>query len=120
MVIYLDNTFDIALTNDGYVRFEDDVNKYNTLAKFDITSNNNWALDSRIGVPWVTDNNDGIMQVKPNDYELLSAINAKITTLSYFKELEELALKSIVDGRTGTLLIKFKTQDNMTVDMEVA
>lgn len=119
MVIFTDELFDISIDDSGYIKFSDEANKYNTLAKFDIVSNNNWELDKGLGIPWATPENDGLLQNKANDYNLLSTINAKLTTLEYFKELETLELRDVGNDRNGSLIISFIATDDSIVTMEV-
>lgn len=119
MVIFTDEVFDISLDDSGYIKFSDEANKYNTLAKFDIVSNNNWELDRGLGIPWATPDNDGLLQNKANDYDLLSTINAKLTTLDYFKELEVLELQEGTNNREGRLTISFIATNDSIVTLEV-
>ena len=67
--------FDFVITEDGFISVETETSQsLVSMLKLDFTSNDDWALDSSLGVHWFSNVNDGLLQVKGSEAQIVCAV----------------------------------------------
>lgn len=121
-IIYNDELFDIVFDDSGNIKMannDDADNGYYCMARFDLTSNDNWKLDKTVGVHWLSNENDGFMQLDNQMYDMMMSISNKVSEFSYCSELTNLAIEEDFVTRTAKLIIAFTAYNNQEVKVVI-
>lgn len=87
------DNYDFVLTNDGRLSIEENTGSaVANMLKFDFICNDDWVLDNELGIHWLSDNNDGLMQVKNSEVQIVSAIQRKLLSFDGVKEIKEMTI----------------------------
>lgn len=94
------DNFDIVFTDDGFVSVEDTTHSsLANMLKLDFVSNDDWVLDPELGVHWLSAKNDGLLQVKGSEIEIISSIQRKLLGIKGVKEISNVEIARSVDRR---------------------
>ena len=86
--------FDFVITEDGFISVETETSQsLVSMLKLDFTSNDDWALDSSLGVHWFSNVNDGLLQVKGSEAQIVSAIQRKLLSTDGVREVEKIEIQ---------------------------
>ena len=86
--------FDFVITEDGFISVETETSQsLVSMLKLDFTSNDDWTLDSSLGVHWFSNANDGLLQVKGSETQIVSAIQRKLLSTDGVREVEKIEIQ---------------------------
>ena len=73
------DNYDIKLTDDGFLSVEDETSmSVASMLRMHFNSNDDWILDKELGIHWLSSSNDGLMQVKNSEVQIVHAIQRKL------------------------------------------
>lgn len=88
------DNFDFVMTNDGFLSVETTTSQsLVNMLKLDFTSNDDWALDSSLGVHWFSRDNDGLIQIRGGEAQIVSAIQRKLMSIEGVREIEKIEIQ---------------------------
>lgn len=86
--------FDFVITEDGFISVETETSQsLVSMLKLDFTSNDDWTLDSSLGVHWFSNVNDGLLQVKGSEAQIVSAIQRKLLSTDGVREVDKIEIQ---------------------------
>jgi hypothetical protein len=92
--------FDFVLTDNGMLSVETSTAKaLISMLKLDFTSNDDWSLDHRLGVHWVSKNNDGLLQLKGTEAQIVQVVQNKISSIKGVREVEKIEISRGVNRK---------------------
>ncbi|MGL5050165.1 MAG: hypothetical protein ACRC6E_05955 [Fusobacteriaceae bacterium] len=62
------------------------------MLKLEFNQNDDWTLDKDLGIHWISENNDGILQTKNSEVALISAITRKLNSIDGIREIKEIEI----------------------------
>lgn len=87
------DNFDIVLTDDGRLSIEEYTgSSVANMLKFDFICNDDWSLDPELGIHWLSKDNDGLMQVRDSEVQIVSSIQRKLLSMDGVKEIKEITI----------------------------
>ncbi|MEG0151548.1 MAG: hypothetical protein RR744_00015 [Cellulosilyticaceae bacterium] len=87
-----DENFDIVFGDDGIVATVEDATSVANMMKLDFASNSDWTLDYDLGLNWIKEDNNGLLQIKDSEILIVSAIQTKLLGLEGVKEIKEIEI----------------------------
>lgn len=116
----IDDTFDIIIDDSGYVAIDKEQYAVIDRVKFELSSNNNWVLDSMLGINWVNEYGNGLLQYKDSEESIVSALEKKIMTISGVREIKSITLNPVGDRKLKIIIvIQTENGQDITVTNEV-
>ena len=116
----IDDTFDIIIDDSGYVAIDKEQYAVIDRVKFELSSNNNWDLDSMLGINWVNEYGNGLLQYKDSEESIVSALEKKIMTISGVREIKSITLNPVGDRKLKIIIvIQTDNGQDITVTNEV-
>ncbi|MGL5717422.1 MAG: hypothetical protein ACRCX7_11115 [Cetobacterium sp.] len=83
--------FDFVFTDDGYISIETSTaSALANMLKLDFTSNDDWELDPSLGVHWLSKDNDGLLQVRGSEAQIVGAVQRKLMSIDGIKQIKEI------------------------------
>lgn len=83
--------YDFVLTDDGHLSVETETAKsVANILKLDFNSNDDWSLDYDLGIHWLTKDNDGLLQTKNNEAQIVNAIQRKLLQTEGVNTIEKI------------------------------
>ncbi len=85
--------FDIVFTDNGDISVE----KTNgaslaNMLKLDFISNDDWVLDKELGIHWISNRDDGLLQVRGSEASIVGAIARKLGSIDGIREIREITI----------------------------
>lgn len=74
----LDEDFDIVFDENGSMVLDDGRESLEQRLRLDLSTNSNWYLSSELGLPYLTEEDDGILQSKTFESDLKTALALKM------------------------------------------
>lgn len=109
--------FDIVLTDAGFLSVETETkSSIANMLKLDFNSNNNWELDAALGLPWITRDNDGLLQRKSGEKDIVMAIQRKLTAMEGVKSVDEIEVSRGVN-RSLYFKVVITTSDGKSIEI---
>lgn len=88
------DNFDFVITDDGFISVETETSQaLVNMLKLDFSSNDDWALDSNLGIHWFSKSNDGLLQVRGSENQIISAIQRKLMSIEGVREVSEMEIQ---------------------------
>lgn len=85
------DNYDLVFTDDGLISVETETGSaIANMLKLDFASNDDWPLDPALGLHWLSENNDGLMQVKGSEVQIVSAIQRKLLSIEGIRQIKEI------------------------------
>lgn len=111
------DNYDLVFTDNGHISVETATSSsVANLLKFDFFCNDNWSLDSDLGLHWVSEKNDGLLQIKNSELQIVNAINRKLLDTPGVIEVVEININKGI-GNSLSVYAKVKTDDNQYVEV---
>jgi len=92
-----DENFDIQFTDDGLVDIKQDAESLVNMLRLDFISNNNWDLDSSLGINWINKDNNGLMQSKNPEILIVKEVKRKLESTEGISYVEEITINKKLD-----------------------
>lgn len=87
------NNYDLVFTDDGLISVEMETGSaIANMLKLDFASNDDWPLDPALGLHWLSPDNDGLMQVKGSEVQIVSAIQRKLLSIEGIRQIKEIEI----------------------------
>lgn len=84
--------FDFIFTDNGMVDIVTGSSSIANMLSLDFISNNDWDLDSDLGVNWINARNNGLLQVKSSEILIVKEIQRKLESRSGVREVKEIQI----------------------------
>ena len=86
--------YDFVMTDDGFISVETTTgSSLVNMLKLDFVSNDDWTLDSTLGVHWFSKANDGLLQMRGSEAQIVSAIQRKLMSVDGVREIERIEIQ---------------------------
>lgn len=95
--VAVSDNFDIIIEDNGFIKMNNNSDAVADRLKFEMSSNDSWELDLTLGLNWVDENGNGLLQYKNNEPAIVSALEKKLSTINGVKEIREITLTPIGD-----------------------
>lgn len=116
----MSDDFDIIIDDSGYIKIDEDNQAVADRLKFELSSNDSWKLDLTLGLNWVDENNNGLLQYKSSEVAIVNALEKKIPTLNGVKEIKEITLNPKKDrGLQIYITVVTTLNEEITIYSEV-
>lgn len=116
----IDDTFDIIIDDSGYIVMDKEQYAVIDRVKFELSSNNNWYLDSMLGINWVNKYGNGLLQYKDSEESIVSALEKKIMTISGVREIKSITLNPVGERKLKIIIvIQTDNGNDITITNEV-
>lgn len=109
--VAITDNFDIEFTDNGFVRMSENSQAVADRLKLELSSNSNWVLDNSLGMDWVNDDNNGMLQIKNPEAIIVMSLEKKINEIAGVKEVVSISLSPVGD-RAVNIDIVVKTTEN--------
>lgn len=87
------DNYDLVFTDDGLISVEMETGSaIANMLKLDFASNDDWPLDPALGLHWLSPDNDGLMQVKGSEVQIVSAIQRKLLSIEGIRQIKEIEI----------------------------
>lgn len=94
------DNYDLVFTDDGLISVETETGSaLANMLKLDFASNDDWELDSALGLHWLSKDNDGLMQVENSEVQIVSAIQRKLLSTEGVKQIKEMQIARGINRR---------------------
>lgn len=85
------DNYDLVFTDDGLISVETETGSaIANMLKLDFASNDDWPLDPSLGLHWLSPNNDGLMQVKGSEVQIVNSIQRKLMSTEGVRQIKEI------------------------------
>ncbi|MGL5713866.1 MAG: hypothetical protein ACRCX2_12660 [Paraclostridium sp.] len=99
------DTFDFVITDSGDISVETETSRaLANMLTLDFTSNDDWALDSKLGIHWFSKENDGLLQTKGSEAQIVSSIQRKLSGLDGIREVQKIEINRGVNRKLYVLV----------------
>lgn len=96
----INEVFDISFTGDGMIALDNGATSVANMIRFGYMSNDNWELDSSLGMHWVASDDSGMLQSKDNELFIVSETQRKIENTEGVKSVESIKLLNTLSRKT--------------------
>lgn len=94
------DNYDLVFTDDGLISVETETGSaIANMLKLDFASNDDWPLDPALGLHWLSPNNDGLMQVKGSEVQIVSSIQRKLMSTEGVRQIKEINIAKGINRR---------------------
>lgn len=93
--VAVSDDFDIIISDDGYIKMDEQSSAVSDRVKFEMASNDSWTLDLTLGINWVDDAGNGLLQYKGSEPAIVSAIEKKLNSINGVKEVQKITLTPV-------------------------
>lgn len=95
--IAVSDNYDMVITDKGNIEIGYENRAVADRVRFELASNDNWQLDLTLGINWVNEDGDGLLQYKNNEPAIVSALEKKLLSINGVKEIREITLSPVGD-----------------------
>lgn len=99
MTIYdtvaVSDKFDVIISDDGYVQMHEESPAVADRILFEVASNDSWRLDLTLGINWVDEKGNGLLQYKNSEPAIVNALEKKLSDINGVKEVKEITLTPV-------------------------
>lgn len=115
------DNFDFVLSDDGLLSVETNTSQsVVNMLKLNFASNDDWALDYDLGIHWLSKNNDGLLQVKGTETQIVSSIQRKLMSIEGVREIEKITINRGLNRKLYiSVIIITDNGDRITLEKEV-
>lgn len=92
------NKFDLVFTDNGEIETVEGASSVANMLLLDFSSNDNWSLDSRLGLNWINNDNNGLMQIKNNEHMIVNEIQRKLEDTDGVFNVKEIEINKTISG----------------------
>lgn len=105
--VFLNKDYDVEFEPNGNLKLVDGLDSLENMLKFDLTSNAEWYLREDLGLPYITESGNGILQIKDSVDLLESYLREKILKFDEVIEILEIDITNNI--REYTIVITIRT-----------
>jgi len=87
-----DDKFDFIFTDRGMVEIVTGSSSIANMLSLDFVSNNDWDLDSDLGINWINTRNNGLLQVKSSEILIVKEIQRKLESRDGVREVKQIQI----------------------------
>ena len=87
-----DDKFDFIFTDRGMVEIVTGSSSIANMLSLDFVSNNDWDLDSDLGINWINTRNNGLLQVKSSEVLIVKEIQRKLESRDGVREVKQIQI----------------------------
>lgn len=91
--------FDIVINDSGFVSLIDGPSSVANMMLIDFISNNDWELDSDLGLNWFNKDDTGLLQRKGNEVLIVNELQRKIEGIHGVREIKEISINNTVSRK---------------------
>ena len=112
------DNYDIVFTDNGMVSVENETSgSLVNMLKLDFNSNDDWELDEELGLHWLSDNNDGYLQLKKGENSIVVAIQRKLAKMEGVSAIKEMTISRSIQNRIMGIECVVLSEDGETINI---
>lgn len=96
--------YDIAFDDIGKLAWKQGALSVADRAFFDLSSNNNWELDSALGVNWIDKIGTGLLQIRNPEVSIINALERKISSIGGIQSVDEIEFTPSKDRHVNIVI----------------